>query len=157
MPSGGARSRSGPPRQRDAIRNGRGGDSGWIHLPAAGRAGDPPPFPLPRPSRFELETWAREWTRPQAVMWERRGWEVQVALYVRTLRQAASPKASGSTTTNLLRQMVNLGLTDDGLARNKWIVDDGPPAAAPAPRRPASSSARDRLALLRGGADERAS
>src|SRR6185369_1931074 len=127
------------------------GDSGWVHLPAAGRDGPVPPWPLGRPTKFELETWEREWLRPQAVMWERRGWEVQVAIYVRTLRVASSPKASSATTTNLLRQMVNLGLTDDGLARNRWIIDDQA-AAAPKSKRPPTSTARDRLTMLQGGA-----
>jgi len=155
MPSGGARSRSGPPRTRDAIRHGRSGDSGWTHLPAAGRDGPLPEWPLGRSVKLEREIWEREWRRPQAVMWERRGWEVQVAIYVRTLRAASLARSSSATTTNLLRQMVNLGLTDDGLARNRWIIDDQPAAAAP--RRPTTSTAKDRLSVLRGGADARAS
>lgn len=57
MPSGGARARSGPPPQRDAIRNGRAG-ADWIRLPASGREGEPPPFPLPRSTRRERELWA---------------------------------------------------------------------------------------------------
>jgi hypothetical protein len=152
--SGGARSRSGPAPDRSAVRRGRQGDHG-IHLPAEGRQGETPDWPLNRPTKFEREVWEREWRRPQAVMWERRGWEVQVALYVRTLRQAASVKASAGTTTNLLRQMVNLGLTDDGLARNGWVIDDGPAPAAP--RRPATSTAKDRIRLIQGGADAAAS
>lgn len=149
MPSGGARSRSGPAPSR--------GGSGWIHLPAAGREGETPEWPLGRVTKFEREVWEREWRRPQAVMWERHGWEVQVALYVRTLRAASMPKASSATTTNLLRQMVNLGLTDEGLARNGWVIDAGP-VAAKAPPRAATSSAKDRIRLLQGGgADARAS
>ena len=126
--SGGARSRSGPPRTRGALRRGNAGDD-LMHLDPAGRQDDPPAWPLSRPVRFELETWAREWRRPQAIAWERLGWEVQVALYVRTLRQASSPKASAGTTTNLLRQMVNLGLTEDGMARNRWAIAPSPTAS----------------------------
>lgn len=153
MSSGGARSRSGPTRDPNAIRRGRNGDSGLTPLPVSGREGDPPAWPLARPSKFERETWEREWRRPQAIMWEKLGWEVQVALYVRTMRQATSPKASAGATTNLLRQMVNLGLTEDGMARNRWrIVDE--PAAAAAPRRAPSTSAKDRLKVI-GGTDAR--
>ena len=157
MPKGGARSRSGPPPTRGAIRNGRNGDSGWTHLPA-GREGDPPAWPLGgRPAKFEAEQWAKEWARPQAVMWERRGWEVQVAIYVRTLRAAASPKANGTTLTNLMRQMVNLGLTDDGLARLRWILpDDVSETAKAAPKRPPTSSARERMRVIEGGGDVKA-
>jgi len=160
MPSGGARSRSGPPPTRGAIRNGRNGDAGWIHLPAEGRDGPAPEWPLGKPVKFERETWEREWRRPQAVMWERLGWEVQVAIYVRTLRQLTMPKASAATTTNLQRQMVSLGLTDDGMARNRWIIDSES-ATAPTTKRPrpgsSSAPARDRIRLLEGGADARAS
>jgi hypothetical protein len=153
MTSGGARSRSGPPRQPGAIRRGRTGDTGMTVLPAAGREGEAPPWPLARPNKFERETWEREWRRPQAVMWERLGWEVQVAIYVRTMRQATTAKASAGTMTNLLRQMVNLGLTEDGMARNQWKIVEEPPSAAP-PRRAPSTSAKDRLKLI-GGTDAR--
>lgn len=153
MPSGGARSRSGPAPQRGSFRQQKGGD--WIHLPPAGRDGPTPAWPLGKATKFELETWAVEWTRPQAVMWERRGWEIQVALYVRTLRVAASPKASSATTTNLLRQMVNLGLTDDGLARLHWVIDDEPVSRSARPK--AGVSARDRMTILNGGPDAKVS
>jgi len=155
MTSGGARARSGPPRDPGAIRRGRTGDSGMTPLPASGREGEAPPWPLARPNKFERETWEREWRRPQAVMWERLGWEVQVALYVRTMRQATSSNASAGTMTNLLRQMVNLGLTEDGMARNRWRLVEEPAAAAP--RRAATSTAKDRLKMITGGADARAS
>jgi hypothetical protein len=90
--------------------------------------------------------------RPQAIMWERLGWEIQVALYVRTMRHASSPKAAAGVTTNLLRQMVNLGLTEDGMARNRWrIVEE---TASTAPRRAPTSSAKDRLKVI-GGIDAR--
>lgn len=157
MPSGGARTRSGPPRQRDAIRHGRGGDSGWIPLPSSGREGDTPTWPLGRATKFEREQWEREWRRPQAIMWERLGWEIQVALYVRTLRAAAAPNAAAATTTNLLRQMDGLGISQDGLARNRWyVVEDAQAAARPVKRAP-TTSAKDRIRVIQGGADERAS
>lgn len=154
--SGGARARSGPARNPNALRRGRGGRSSLIQLPAGGRAGDPPPWPLGRPNKFERETWESEWARPQAVMWERLGWVIQVALYVRTLRQAAVPKAAATTTTNLLRQMDMLGLTAGGMATNGWEISDEP-AAAVAPRRAPGATAKDRLSVLSGGADARAS
>lgn len=157
MSSGGARARSGPAPDRNALRRNRTSDrGGWIHLPATGREGDTPAWPLPRATKFELERWEAEWLRPQAIMWERRGWEIQVALYVRTLRIATGPKATATATSSLLRQMVNLGLTEDGLARNRWILDEAP-AAPQAPRRAASSSAKDRLSVITGGGDARAS
>lgn len=154
MPSGGPRSRSGPAPQRGALRN-RGRD-GWTALPVTGREGETPLWPLGRSTKFEREMWEREWRRPQAVMWERLGWDVQVALYVRTLRAANGPKATSGNTTNLLRQMANLGLTEDGMARNRWYIADEP-AAKPAPRREPTTTAKDRLKLIAGGSDARAS
>jgi hypothetical protein len=156
MTSGGARARSGPVRNPNAIRRGRAGDTGFLDLPITGREGEAPAWPLGRASKFERETWTSEWARPQAVAWERLGWTIQVALYVRTLSAAAKPGASAGTTTNLLRQMENLGLTEAGMARNRWRILEAPPAAA-ATRRPPGISARDRLAVISGGANARAS
>jgi hypothetical protein len=130
MPSGGARARSGPVANPNSIRNGRTVDrSGWVDLPAEGREGAAPVWPLGRSTKFERETWAAEWRRPQAIAWERLGWTIQVALYVRTMAAAAQRGATAGTTTNLLRQMVNLGLTEDGMARNRWRILEATPAS----------------------------
>jgi hypothetical protein len=156
--SGGARVRSGPPRDPNAIRRGRSPDrSGFEYLPAAGREGAPPAWPLPgRPTKFERDRWTIEWTKPQAVMWERLGWDVQVAMYIRTLRVASSGKAAATVTSNALRQMDMLGLSRAGLAANRWIIEDAPPAAA-APRRAPGASAKERLSVITGGSRARAS
>jgi hypothetical protein len=88
-------------------------------------------------------------------MWERLGWEIQVAMFVRTLRQASSGKAAATVTTNVLRQMDMLGLSQAGMRANGWeIVDQVAPAPA---KRPATASAKDRLTMIQGGADVRAS
>lgn len=89
-------------------------------------------------------------------MWERLGWVVQVALYVRTLAAAAKPGSAAGTTTNVLRQMENLGLTEAGMARNRWKIVEDVPAVATV-RRPAGTDARDRLTMIAGGANARAS
>jgi hypothetical protein len=140
-----------------ALRRGRTPDrSGWLDLPAAGREGEPPAWPFGRATTFEKAAWISEWTRPQAIAWERLGWTIQVALYVRTLSAASRPKATAGTTTNLLRQMENLGLTEGGMARNRWrVVDDAP--APQLARRPPGASAKDRLKSIPGGLDARAS
>ncbi len=72
MPSGGARARSGPVRNPNALRRGRGGDTGFLDLPVAGREGDPPAWPLGRSSKFERETWVTEWQRPDFAGFPRR-------------------------------------------------------------------------------------
>ena len=154
MSSGGARARSGPAPDRNAIRNGRAG-ADWIRLPAKGRVGDPPAFPLPRSTMREREIWAQEWKRPQAIMWEANGQELEVALYVRTLREAEQPKAPASLRTLLVRMQEHLGLSQPGLARNHWIIDSGSPDEVPladgheAPIR--FSDARERLRSANAG------
>lgn len=149
MSSGGARARSGPAPERNAIRNGRAG-ADWIRLPASGRKGEPPGWPLPHPTMREKAIWAEEWKRPQAIMWEASGQQLEVALYVRTLREAERPKATSSLRTLLVRMQEHLGLSQPGLARNRWvIVDDAAPAADEGQGKPSRvvrfSDARDRI------------
>jgi len=143
-----------------AIRRGRTPDrSGVVRLPIAGREGDPPAWPLPgRPTKFELERWSIEWAKPQAIMWERLGWELQVALYIRTIRFSLKAAAPAGLTTARIRQEDNLGLTSAGLSSKGWVIEEGapePPAAAP--RRAAGASAKDRLSVIQGGSHARAS
>lgn len=90
-------------------------------------------------------------------MWERLGWELQVALYIRTIRLALKSTAPAGLTTARLRQEDNLGLSSAGLAANGWVIEEGAPAAAAAPRRSPGASAKDRLTLLKGGSNARAS
>ncbi len=88
-------------------------------------------------------------------MWERLGLEIQVAVYVRTLRKAMEPKASDARTKTLNTMLNSLMLTAAALASARWVIDEGAQAAAP--RRAPTSTAKDRLAVIQGGADERAS
>lgn len=160
MSSGGARARSGPPPDRHAIRNGRSG-ADWIRLPASGRRGEPPRWPIPKPTSREKALWAELWKLPQALMWEAKSQELQVALYVRSLREAERTGASVAARTLLLRQEEYLGLSEPGLARNHWIIDSGSPDDAIPDDRPATgnaplpiSTARERLARMRAEAND---
>lgn len=132
-----------------ALRNGRSG-ADWIRLPAGGRTGDPPAWPIPRPTKREIQLWAELWKSPQALMWEAKGQQLQVALYVRSLREAEKPGVPVASRTLLLRQEEYLGLSEPGLARNHWIIDAGVAAPAEGPGedegRPIPiSDARERL------------
>lgn len=151
MPSGGARARSGPAPDPNALRRDR--DSGeWTHLPAAGRTGDAPEWPLARPRKRELELWTREWARPQAVMWERNGQTLEVALYVRSLVDAEAADAPVAARTLVRQQMDALGLTVPGLRSNRWvIVDEQEQPKAERTGARAGVTARDRLKLVVGG------
>jgi hypothetical protein len=63
-------------------------------LPAAGRQGDPPAWPLGRPTKAEQSLWAQLWASPQAVVWEELGWIRVVARYTRTTVTAEEPLTS---------------------------------------------------------------
>lgn len=153
MSSGGARARSGPPPQRDSIRNGRAG-ADWIRLPASGRKGDAPAFPLPRPTKREKDVWSGLWATPQALMWEASGQHREVANFVRTQVEAEQRGATAALRGLVLRMEEHLGLSQPGLARNRWIIVDDAQLAEPTGDRTAGdrpipiSDARDRLRRL---------
>jgi hypothetical protein len=148
---GGARAVSGPPPDPNALRRER--DSGdWVTLPAEGRDGKVPSWPLSKASSREATLWRREWRRPQAVMWERNGQELEVALYVRSLAAAEHLDASVASRTLVRQQQEALGLSVPGLARNRWRIEHVE-ASSPRPaRRPGRSSVRDRLRVVTGDA-----
>lgn len=98
-------------------------------LPAEGREGEVPPWPLPKGksaprNRREAEVWAELWRTPQAVMWERLAWTRTVARYVRFLVQV---EAGDVRIASEVRQMEDrLGLNPLALLRLRWVVDDEP-------------------------------
>jgi hypothetical protein len=154
MPAGGARARSGPAPDPNALRRER--DAGeWTILPAEGRLGEPPEWPLTDPSDREEHLWATLWLKPQALMWERYGQQLEVALYVRRLAEAEKRDAFVNLGT-LVRQMADsLGLSTPGMRANRWrIAAEEPAAPAPSADRPRQPSARSRMTVLPGGRDD---
>lgn len=153
MAKGGARARSGPAPDPNALRRER--DAGeWTELPDAGREGDPPVWPLTEPTPRELELWAAEWRRPQAIMWERNGQQLEVAMYVRAVVDAESPRASVSARTLVRQQMDSLGLTVPGMRTNRWKIvrESQPQTSAQTGAAAGRTRAKDRLHLVEGGA-----
>lgn len=155
MPSGGARSRSGPPPDPTALRRDRKTDGEWTTLPAEGRDGPPPAWPLTKAKARETELWRILWAKPQAVQWERMGQEFEVAMYVRRLAEAEQPDSSVAGST-LVRQMADaLGLTIPGLRVNRWkiaadqVAEKREQRRAAAPKKPL---ARDRFKVVGGAA-----
>ena len=153
MASGGARARSGPAPDPNALRRDRKDDAaGWITLPGP-RTEPAPEWPLLEPTAREADLWAVEWARPQAHEWARLGLELEVALYVRALVEAEGHEASGKVRDYVRMSRENLGLSIPGLARHRWLIAGTPssaPAAtatgtAPAARR---SSSRDRFKVV---------
>ncbi|HCA88177.1 MAG TPA: hypothetical protein DEQ61_23560 [Streptomyces sp.] len=128
---------------------------GWRTLPAEGRAGEPPEWPLTAASDRELELWDDLWAKPQAVVWEDMDQALEVALFVRTLAEAERADARVDVKKMVRSYLDSLGLSVAGMNRNRWkiapAVDEpaanGPVAGTPARR----SSARDRLKVVPSG------
>lgn len=147
---GGARARSGPAPDPDALRRERDGDS-WITLPVEGRKGKAPAWPLSAKSKRESTLWDREWKRPQAVEWERNGQEVEVAMYVRTLVASEKLDATQGMRNLLRQQMEALGISLPGLARNQWRIGEASGAAATSKPTPSAAQGRNRFKVVQGG------
>lgn len=158
MTAGGARGRSGPPPDPNALRRDRKADqASWITLPKS-RLAPAPDWPLAiAASEAEQMHWDRLWRTPQADQWEKNGAEYEVALYVRSLAEAEIPGAAANLRTLVKQQQEGLGLSLVGLAVRRWrIADDAPvtpiaatasgPAARPSGSRP---SARDRFKVVK--------
>lgn len=154
MGSGGARARSGPAPDPNALRRER--DQGeWTILPASGRSGEPPAWPLAGQSDREVELWTALWRKPQALMWQRYGQELEVALHVRNLALVEMPGAPVNLGTLVRQQQDSLGLTTPGMRANRWRIPGDEVAQKrgdrSAPAAPDQPAARDRLRGIAGG------
>lgn len=147
MAKGGARTRSGPPPDPNALARKRD-EADWTKLPAEGRPGRAPRWPLTQASPRERTLWTELWKLPQAVMWERQHLHHTVALYVRRLAEAEMPE-SKVTVSTLVRQLADgLGLTSPGLRSLRWRIES--PAKKTAAKKARRASARDRLKVVDG-------
>lgn len=138
MSRGGSRAHSGPaPTSTDRSHKAKASAEGWTTLPADGRDGPLPAFPLISPTDREMDLWERLWESPQAVMWETLHLDFEVASYVRLLARAESPRSSAIVWGQVKMVAESLGLSASGMARNKWTVasvnddsDESAPQAA---------------------------
>jgi hypothetical protein len=159
----------GPLPEPDSFRSERLQTSvgGWTMLPAAGRKGDPPAWPLRRYSssrgqdpdavaESEAAYWAILWRMPQAVAWEELGCEHLVGLYCRltALAEGGQISAAGEA-----RQLADrLGLSHMSMARLRWRISEerptrrgnGDQAAERAALTEMRAPARDRLEAMDG-------
>lgn len=109
-----------PPKFDPARRNTR---SGPVKLPAEGRKGDPPAWPLPgRTTVAEREAWAQLWGTPQAVAWEKLGWTRTVARYCRVMVEAEKPKAAATARAEARNLEDRLGLTPKSMRLMLWEI-----------------------------------
>ncbi|MCO1575490.1 hypothetical protein M8C13_06930 [Crossiella sp. SN42] len=113
-------------------------------LPASGRTGQAPAWPLPvndDPAFAERESalWTTLWRTPQAVAWERLDWLVEPALYVRLVAAAEAKHLKSAAEA---RQWSDrLGLSPLALLRLRWeITEDEPGDTEPSGREAADST-----------------
>ena len=94
-----------------------------MKLPASGRKGAPPKWPLTgKASAAESATWKQAWATPQAVAWERLGWVRPVARYIRCLVQAEEIGAPAALLGEVRQMEDRLGLSPMALLRLRWSV-----------------------------------
>lgn len=135
MASGGRRAHNGPKPDLDAFARER--DKGeWVLLPMEWPH-PAPEWPLADPTDpetmapvydndREMELWAGLWKQGQAPAWILDKQEFAVALYVRLLAVVESSMSvkSAPLLAELRRQQEMLGLSTDGLLKNKWRFAD---------------------------------
>lgn len=110
-----------------------------VKLPAEGRSGEPPTWPLTgRPPTI----WAGLWATPQAAAWEKLGWTRIVARYTRILLWCENPKTMTTALLAEARQLEDrLGLTPMSMLRLRWeiatdeLAEKREPEAPAKPRR----------------------
>lgn len=153
MASGGARARSGPAPDPNALRRDRKDDASWLTLPADGRKGSAPAFPLLEPDARELQLWNEFWAKPQAILWERNAQTYEVALHVRTFFEAERADAPSALRTLVRQQADALLLTIPSMhSARVRISHDEVSEKRDEVEAPVRLSARDRLRAVDGGA-----
>lgn len=147
-----------PPKFDPARRNPRIGPQ---TLPAEGRQGRAPRWPLPGRMRAgEQEAWRELWKTPQAVAWERMGQGVYryVARYVRVSVEANETLDKGLLAEARLME-TDLGLSPKAMRLMLWqIVGEAPkPTGGTRKEKPQNSqgatvtSIRDRIPAVDAG------
>lgn len=115
---------NGPPPNPNARRRNKRPE--WRTLPAAGRDGNPPAFPLPGRGKALLELWASLWSSPQAVAWEQLGWTRIVARYAKLLLAAERKDAPIALLAEVRQLEDRLGLTPMSMRRLQWEIERKP-------------------------------
>lgn len=124
----------GPPPKHPDQRRRRNAAPTLTQLPADGRKGTAPEWPLTKPSAAEQRFWTDVWATPQAAAWERLGWVRTVARYVRVAVQAEKPKAPAAVCGEARQMEDRLGLTPMSLLRLRWEIKADEVAEARAQR-----------------------
>lgn len=126
----------------------------WTTLPASGREGPPPGWPLPEQTVREAELWDELWSMPQAIEWERTRQDLLVALYTRRFVEA-EVSGSPAALSTLVRQLADeLLLTPSSLLRAHTRIGDVEPEHGDdeVEDQEVEPSVLDRLTVVPGGA-----
>lgn len=110
------------PKPKDQRRRRNADPVSAVQLPAEGRQGKPPPWPLPGESKDETAVWREVWKTPQAVAWERLGWNRVVARYVRRLVEAEQTKSGAAVNAEVRQLEDRLGLSPMAMLRLRWEI-----------------------------------
>lgn len=114
-----------------------------VRLPAEGRCGPAPKWPISKATRVESVLWRQLWATPQAVAWERFGWTRMVARYVRCVLEVEEPGADTRMLAEVRQIEDRLGLSPLAMLRLQWTIVDDEIGEVRAER--SASSARERL------------
>jgi hypothetical protein len=96
----------------------------WRTLPASGRPGRAPAWPIGRPSRSETALWRQLWATPQAFAWDDLGWTRIVARYCRLVLICEGPESSAALLSEVRQLEDRLGLTPMSMRRLQWEIGD---------------------------------
>lgn len=98
----------------------------WKKLPATGRQGDPPEYPLGAMTKKLEGLWAELWASPQAVAWAEYGWTRVVARYAKLVLAAERPNAKAALLGEVRQLEDRLGLSPMAMKRLQWELTDAP-------------------------------
>jgi len=144
----------GPPPKPASQRRRTNATVAMTQLPAEGRKGDPPAWPLAASAAYDEQTWRDLWSTPQAAAWERLGIGCirMVARYVVLLAEAdvGEPKAAME-----VRQIEDrLGLSPLAMLRLRWEIaadEIATPRTKATPRSTAATRRERVLEVIDGG------
>ena len=113
----------GPPPKPAGQRRRRNAAPSTVRLPASGREGRPPRWPLAGSLPVEARAlWRSLWATPQAAAWERLGWTRVVARYALVLLAAEAPGAAAAMLGEARQLEDRLGLSPMSMLRLRWEV-----------------------------------
>ena len=113
---------------------------GPVVLPAEGRKGEPPAWPLPdRMTINEEVMWRQLWKKPQAVAWEKFDCDRVVARYVKMAIAAEAGDKYCYTAAGQLED--RLGLTPKAMRMLLWVVAEDEVAEKRAEQQPSATAA----------------